>query len=351
MLSMADVLALNDELLGLVRAGIPLHLGLNASRGGMKSRLRKVSDELSADLASGRSLEQAVSARSSSFPPLYAVLLESGVRGGRLTAALESFADMARRLLDYRRLLRLAVLYPLLILVLAGVLITLVVPPLMGALAEVYDLPQEQDYSHRVASLESIARLARYAWWIPAVFVGVLVVAEVMQRWDAPRRLMNVAGLIRWVPGFGKIQRSCEGEILCRWLAELMAQQVPVDRALELAAGPLGDVRLTEQAHRLAERLRAGDRVTWQAADFSPLPRQLVWALRHSRSVDETIATLRRSADFYAAEVEYRSLWWRFAMPLALTVGVGVVSVAALASLTFGPWNRTLLDLSQIGFH
>ncbi len=73
---------------GLVRAGVPLHLGLNASRGGMKSRLRAVSDELSAALAAGQPLDQAVSSRSAAFPPLYAVLLESGVRGGRLSAAL-----------------------------------------------------------------------------------------------------------------------------------------------------------------------------------------------------------------------------------------------------------------------
>ncbi len=43
----------------------------------------------------------------------------------------------------------------------------------------------------------------------------------------------------------------------------------------------------------MVERLRAGDRVTWQADDFSRLPSQLVWALRHGRSVEETVATLR----------------------------------------------------------
>ncbi len=79
---------------------------------------------------------------------------------------------MSRRLLDYRRMTRLAVLYPLLILVLAGVLITLVVPPLMQALPRSIVCLKRTIIRSASRRFNYWAHLAKYAWLVRQLLSG-----------------------------------------------------------------------------------------------------------------------------------------------------------------------------------
>ncbi len=95
-LSLEDLIALNQEIGALARIGAPLEPGLRAFARETPGRLGEVAAQMSERLARGESLA-ASTQMLPGVPPIYASVVEAGVRAGRLPAALEGLADAARR--------------------------------------------------------------------------------------------------------------------------------------------------------------------------------------------------------------------------------------------------------------
>ncbi len=110
-----DLLALNDEIAALVRAGLPLEEGLAELGGDMPGRLGRIATSLSEAASRGEPLEQALLDRAVALPPVYRAVMQAGMRAGRLPAALEAVATSARRITETRRAAVIAVSYPLLV--------------------------------------------------------------------------------------------------------------------------------------------------------------------------------------------------------------------------------------------
>ena len=84
-----DLIALNDEMLALVRAGVPLGQGLADVGHDVRGSLARVTATLATRVERGESLPQALAASGGLFPPLYRAIVEAGIKSGRLPAALE----------------------------------------------------------------------------------------------------------------------------------------------------------------------------------------------------------------------------------------------------------------------
>src|SRR5262249_51853770 len=127
--------ALSDEIAALVRAGVPLHRGLQDLGADMPGRLGRMAGELGKELQSGQPLDAAIAQRlSTSLPLAYRAVVTAGLRAGRLPAALEGIAQTARVISQLRSSIGLALLYPLVVLTLTwvlGLFILIKVAPVM----------------------------------------------------------------------------------------------------------------------------------------------------------------------------------------------------------------------------
>jgi general secretion pathway protein F len=126
-ISLGHLIALNDEMAALTRAGLPLGRGLRDVGRDLTGRLSAAMLRLSARLEQGESLSEALAADPHAFPPIYRAVVEAGQRAGRLPAALESLAGFVRSYDDVRRTIGLAFWYPMIVLVLAYALFVLMV--------------------------------------------------------------------------------------------------------------------------------------------------------------------------------------------------------------------------------
>ncbi len=117
--SVDQLIALNDEILALVRAGLPLERGLRDAGRDLGGRLRLVTEALSDRMARGESLSQALAAESDRIPKLYRAVVEAGSRAGRLSVALEGLSAYARGYVEMRQAIGLAMLYPMVVVMLA----------------------------------------------------------------------------------------------------------------------------------------------------------------------------------------------------------------------------------------
>ena len=92
--SLDDLIALNDEVAALARAGLPIELGLSGLADSTGGPLGDLTRRLRDRLASGESLAEAFRAEGKMLPPSYRALVEAGMRSGRLSEALEGFGEL-----------------------------------------------------------------------------------------------------------------------------------------------------------------------------------------------------------------------------------------------------------------
>src|SRR5688572_24004919 len=90
--SLDELLALNDEIAALLRAGVPLERGLSQFGRDASGRRGELARDLAERLEKGESLPQAIAASKQQFPPLYAAVVQAGLKSGRLAVALEGLA-------------------------------------------------------------------------------------------------------------------------------------------------------------------------------------------------------------------------------------------------------------------
>jgi hypothetical protein len=243
-LSLADLVALNDEIVALVRAGVPLERGLAQLAREAPGRLEKLSQRL----ARGEPLAQALAAERSGLPPLYAAVVEAGLRAGRLPAALEGLAAAARRLDELRRAASVALVYPIIVLLVAYEFILFAFVKLIPALAVSYEDfgSRAAGFMHRLGDFG--AAVGPHAQWVPiAIVLGVLV-----WLWQSSRAVVMepvwAGRLLGWIPWFGRMRALGQAAAFAEMLALLVEHHTPLDEGLPLAAAATGSRRWQQAA-------------------------------------------------------------------------------------------------------
>jgi type II secretory pathway component PulF len=111
-----DFLAFNEQLAHLASAGMPIEQGLRLMAQDLKKgRLADTIRALAEEVDRGVPLEQAIQKHQTSFPPLYAKLVEAGARTGDLGTMLLSLGKHVETVQRLRRTLWRSVSYPLMV--------------------------------------------------------------------------------------------------------------------------------------------------------------------------------------------------------------------------------------------
>ena len=125
-----QLIALCDEMKAIVSSGVPLERGLVMISRDLPGRLGDVAGEMGQRGEAGESIDQILESNKIELPSIFRAVVQAGMRSGRLSVALEGMASTARRVVDVRRTAIQASVYPLIVLVLVGVLAVGVLLPL-----------------------------------------------------------------------------------------------------------------------------------------------------------------------------------------------------------------------------
>lgn len=126
-----DVARFSATMAILTGSSVPLLTALNAARRTLKNRkLQAAVDEATSRVREGSPLAQALQAQRV-FPPLLIHLVDSGERTGELPAMLDRAANVLSIELERRAMTMTAVLEPLMILVMGGIVLVIVLAVMM----------------------------------------------------------------------------------------------------------------------------------------------------------------------------------------------------------------------------
>ena len=339
-----QIVALNDEMAALVRAGIPLERGLIEAGRDIGGRLGRIVADLGGRLDRGEPLPDALGGSRDGLPGVYRAIVEAGIRSGRLSKALEGMATIARGHAEARRAVGLSLLYPLLVVALAYSLFlgfVLRIAPAFVVGFEGLGLAPVRPLIAMAKAGESV----RY--WGPILPVLILIL---LIRWVISGRAGSLDGgpgvrLAARVPLIGRMVADFRSANFAELLGLLIGHRVPLDEAVRLAAGVSGDRGFARAAESFAGRLRQGDQVAPGApVRSSAFPPLLLWMLTAGHRQGNLPDALHHAALTYRKRAEIRANALQAALPTVLLIGIGAVAVLLYGLVLFLPltalWNE-----------
>ena len=327
---------LNQQLAGMLKAGIPLEGALRQLCGTMRPGVLQAELVLlEADLARGLPLRQALPARQ--LPEFYKQMVLVGVEGNDLPALLTLLADHYQRLHHTWTRLKGLLFYPLLVLavslavsVLVAVLFTRVMDENMASLRDMtVSRPGQPTRLQLVAGL-----------WGPVVLLGMVGAATAV--------MLGVPGLrrrLQWrVPGF----REASLSHVASSLALMLQNGSSLDGALGVLDGLETGTPLQPELARWRARLAGGQS---RFADLSAggvlFPPLFVWLV--AASGEDLVGGLRQAARVYYERAVQRVDGLLYA---ALPVSVLVLALLILGQMApilrvFGSFMEVLGSLGE----
>ena len=343
-----QLIALNDEILALTRAGMPLERGLLTSSGDLPGRLKKLSEAVGERMTRGESLPEALGSLGDGVPPVYRAVVEAGARSGDLASALEGLATYARGYDEARRSIGLALAYPLVVMTLAyGLFVLLLQFVLPKFEAVMYDLgiPVHPAWA-------AFGWLGARVWlWGPILPVCLVLF---LAAWVGSGRAMGLHrgrsfGLLRWFPWVGAMLRGYEASGFADLMALLLEHGVPYPEALRLAGEASGDDALAGASRGIAAAVERGDPPADALRSAGAFPPLLRWVLSSGSRQGNLVEGLRQMATRYRSDARDQAEKIRVLLPTILLFGLGGTATLVYAFALFYPvstlWSGLALPL------
>jgi type II secretory pathway component PulF len=340
-----QLLALNEEIVALVRAGVPLERGLLSAGWDIRGKLGRIARALGQRMNRGESLVQALDGEKQTIPALYRAVVEAGARSGQLSVALEGLARYVRSYSEARRSIGMALWYPMMVLSLAYALFIFMIWKCVPRFVDAF----ESLGLHVATPLRWLASLdvtVPYWWPIGPVLLVVLAVAW-YRSGKAAQFQTGAWNVLRIFPWMRSLLNDYQTANFADLLALLLKHQVTYPSALILAADATGDTRLKQGVAQLAEAIKRGEPAGQALAsiDQKTLRPMLRWVLATGQNQGSLVSALHDLGDLYRKRANYQAEKLQVLLPIFLMIGIGGTATLFYALALFLPITSMLRQL------
>ncbi len=332
----AEFMTFNAQLAQLAEAGMPLESGLRLIAQDVRSqRLRATIEQVAADLERGASLGEAFERHRRLFPPLYAGIVEAGVKSGNLAATLFSLGRHLELVSRLRAAIWRTAAYPLVVLAIMVALTTLLGLFIVPTYSEILsDWDVQMPWTTQV--------LMHAAPWVPAALIGLLVVvAACAVGWAslraAGREQAAIEATVLPLPLLGPVLKR---NLVARWCDALrvgVEAGLDLPASLQLAADAVGSPGMRRDADLLIQAMRQGVPIDRVSAMLQLSPATVPAAIHLAAQRHDLPSLLSHLARLYEDEAEARLIalqaWLTPLLLLVIAVVMGFVVAAMFSPL------------------
>jgi len=322
----------NQELAALLRSGLPLLQALEMMLERVKDRdFHPIMIDIRDRVKSGADLSEAFEVHGDLFPRLYPASLKAGERSGELESVLRRFIRYQQLMLDARKKVVSALIYPA---VLIGLSITMIM------ILTVYVMPQFQSfYDALEGDLPQLTKITlsfsiflRTHW--PAVLLVLVVLVSLFVYWKRTETGRLVVDRLKLrLPLLGPIFRRLGLSELTRSLSTLLAGGIPLVPAYELAAQAVGNASIRERLVPRIQMVREGKPFYEALEDsgvFTDMSIDMIKVGEATGALDEMLLNV---SDFFDEQVETRLQRILSLLEPMMLVFMGVIIALILVSL------------------
>ncbi len=299
-----DVAIFTRQLATMMKAGVPLLQAFDiVARGSTNPRMTKLLTDIRTDVETGTSLSVAFRKHPMQFNALYCNLVEAGEAAGILDQILDRLAVYEEKTLALKSKIKSALMYPIAVMVVAFVVLTVIMIFVIPAFKEVFssfgaDLP-----APTLAVMWLSDQFVRY-WWL---LFGVLIGGGYffMQSWRRSEKMqMAMDRLLLRIPVFGELIRKA---VLARWtrtLSTMFGAGVPLVEALDSVGGASGNAVYAQATEQIQKEVSTGTSLTMAMQNVNVFPTMILQMTSIGEESGSLDHMLGKAAEFYESEVD-----------------------------------------------
>lgn len=290
----SDLALLTRQLATLVQAALPVEEALRAvAAQTSKPRIRATLLAVRGRILEGHGLAAALAAYPRAFPTIYRSMVAAGERG-HLGVVLEQLADYTEQRQQSRQRIQLALLYPLILLVVASLIVGFLLGYVVPDVIDVFvDSGQALPWLTRALVATSNAVTHWGPWLLPLLVISAVLLWRALQQ--PVNRLRWDIALLK-LPLFGLLLRDLDTARFASTLAILARSGVPLVEALRIAAQVVGNQCIKAGLLQSELVVREGGSLTRALEQHTPLPPMLLHMVAAGEKSGELDAMLARAA-------------------------------------------------------
>jgi general secretion pathway protein F len=290
---------LTRELATLVKAELPIDEVLRIIRLQplVNARVHKVVDGVLQQVLDGASLSEAVASQKQAFPEFFWRIVQAGEAGGALSRALDELAAMLERSAEFRSRAVSALVYPALLLVMAGAALAVILLVLIPTIAPMFSEAGREPPA-TLQFLVEMHQTAAIHWpWLIVAASGLAWAVIAVGRNDRWLRARDDA-LLR-IPLVGSLITNAQVAVLARTLGTMIGNGVPMLDALRVAGNALGNRAMADAVLSCAESMREGGNLVDSLRKSALFPELSIRLIGAGEQAAQLEAMLARLAEIY----------------------------------------------------
>jgi type IV pilus assembly protein PilC len=341
-ISTEHFLLFNQELLALVRAGLPIVHSLDIMLERQKHvRFREILTQIREKIMSGVALSDAFASYGDLFPAIYSTSIRAGERSGDVEGVLRRFLRYQKMIVNLRKKVVGAMVYPAVLIAMSTAMIFVMLTFVIPKFAEFFtgfgaELPW---FTTLMINFATGLRDN-----ILFVVIGVALVAFLLRRWA------TTSGRIMWdriklrIPLVGGVLHRFAIMQFTQSLGTLLGGGTPMVPAIEIASQSVTNQLVATRIAGVVQNVREGETL-WRSLDTTGVMSDLaVEMIKVGESTGALTEMLSNVSEFYDEEIESRLARLVSAIEPVILVFMGVV-IGVLLYAFYLP----LFRLSSVG--
>jgi len=332
----------NQELLALVRAGLPILQSLDIMLERQKdARFKQVLADIRAKIQSGSAISDAFASYGSAFPPIYSSSLRAGERSGDLEGVLRRFLRYQKLIVTLRKKVIGALVYPSVLIVISIAMIFVMLIKVIPAFSEFYqgfdaDLP---------AMTRLTIQLSQFVTTNVWLIVGTVIATVVLiSRWSRTATGGITFDRIKLrIPLVGGVLHRFAIMQFTQSLGTLLGGGTPMVPAIEIASQSVTNKLVSSKLTELAQNVREGEPL-WRSLEATGVTSDLaVEMIKVGESTGALVEMLSNVSEFYDEEIEAQ-----LARMIALIEPVVLVVIACVIAGLLYAFYLPMFNLTRV---
>jgi type IV pilus assembly protein PilC len=298
-----DLAVFSKQFSAMIDSGIDVLRSLKIlSRQASTADFRDIILQVHDDVSQGLTLSQAMEKHSNAFPRLYVSLIKASEESGALDVVLTRLASSLESELNLRNQVSAGLKYPQTVAAFALIILTVMMIFVVPAFKDMFSslggkLPKMTQI------LLGIAVFMKKGWWVIALaYIGFPFILRAINETKGGRLALDKMKLR--LPVFGLLNQKIIVARFTRNLSTMLANGIPILRALEITDEAAGNVVYEIAIRRIRDSVKEGQSISGPMEDsklFPPMVSAMVAVGEESGDLD---GMLSKVADFYDSDID-----------------------------------------------
>jgi type IV pilus assembly protein PilC len=335
-------LLFNQELLALVKAGLPIIQSFDIMLERQKEpRFREVLTDIREKIKSGVALSDAFASYGDLFPPIYSTSLRAGERSGDLEGVLRRFLRYQKIIVNLRKRVIGALIYPAVLVCLSIGMIIIMLTKVIPKFIEFF---AGFDAQLPMATRVAIAFANALNNNLLLIVVVTIIAIILLRRWISTTGRMAFDRFKLRIPLVGGILHRFAIMQFTQSLGTLLGGGTPMVPAIEIASQSVTNQEVSSKIFSVVQNVREGEPL-WHSLEGTKVISDLaVEMIKVGESTGALTEMLSNVSEFYDEEIEARLTRLVAAIEPIILVVMGIV-IAVLLYAFYLP----LFQLSGVG--